>query len=100
MSLFFPVTLHLSASPLVFKKKEKPRSSGRELRALMDQMRMDVEGGRAVRRKSRVGRLAAVVAVQNVLVVTCLLVTVYLYMATPVLVSTALGMQLQRDAHS
>ncbi|XP_043986280.1 uncharacterized protein LOC122839077 isoform X2 [Gambusia affinis] len=77
MSNFFPVTPHLSASPLELKK---PRSSGWELRALIDQRTMDAEGGRAVRRSSRVGRLAIVVAVQNLLVVTCLLVTVYLYL--------------------
>ncbi|KAK5622068.1 hypothetical protein CRENBAI_011134, partial [Crenichthys baileyi] len=82
MSVFFPVTPHLLASPLVLKK---PRSSGRELRAPMDQGMIDVEGGRAVRRRSRVGRLAAVVAVQNLLVVACLLVTVYLYMESPAL---------------
>ncbi|XP_023195576.1 uncharacterized protein LOC111609735 [Xiphophorus maculatus] len=77
MSNFFPVTPHLSASPLELKK---PRSSGWELRALIDQRTMDAEGGRAVRRSSRVGRLAIVVAVQNLLVVTCLLVTAYIYL--------------------
>ncbi|MEQ2188057.1 hypothetical protein GOODEAATRI_011048 [Goodea atripinnis] len=82
MSVFFPLTPHLLASPLVLKK---PRSSGRELRAPMDQAMIDVEGGRAVRQRSGAGRLAAVVAVQNLLVVACLLVTVYLCMKSPAL---------------
>ncbi|KAM4574145.1 uncharacterized protein V3H82_008866 [Fundulus diaphanus] len=46
---------------------------------------MDVEGDRAVRRRSRARNLAAVVAVQNLLVVACLLTTVYLYLESPTL---------------
>ncbi|XP_051803196.1 uncharacterized protein LOC127533643 [Acanthochromis polyacanthus] len=57
------------------------RAPTRSTGAPMDQMGMvDAEGGRVVHRPRRAGgRLAMVVAVQNVLVVVCVLVTVYVY---------------------
>ncbi|XP_007550842.1 uncharacterized protein LOC106947705 [Poecilia latipinna] len=96
MSDFFPVTPHLSASPLELKK---PRSSGWELRALIDQRTMVTEGGRVIRRSSRVRRLAVVVAVQNLLVVTCLLVTLYLYLMSPALQPKAIP-YIQFEVHT
>lgn len=45
----------------------------------MERSSMDADGGRVVRRQGRVGKLAVVVAVQNVLVAVCLLVTLYVY---------------------
>lgn len=46
---------------------------------MMDGRRMDVEGGRVVHREKRARKLAVVVAVQNMLVAACLLVTLYVY---------------------
>ncbi len=68
-------------SPCPRALKASP-SSCRALRALMDRRRMDADGGRGVRgvhRDRRTRKLAAVVAVQNVLVAACLLVTLYVY---------------------
>ena len=76
MSSFFPVTPLLSPYPLALKAS---LSSCRALRALMDRRRRDAEGGRVVHRDRRAGKLAVVVAVQNVLVAACLLVTLYVY---------------------
>lgn len=45
----------------------------------MDRRRMDADGGRGVHRDRRTRKLAVVVAVQNVLVAVCLLVTLYVY---------------------
>ncbi|CAK6974876.1 uncharacterized protein LOC113151989 [Scomber scombrus] len=45
----------------------------------MDRRRMDAEGGRVVYRDRRAGKIAVVVAVQNILVAACLLVTLYVY---------------------
>ncbi|KAM7388510.1 hypothetical protein PAMP_024680 [Pampus punctatissimus] len=42
---------------------------------MMDRRRMDAEGGRVVHRNRRAGKLAVVVAVQNLLVVACLVLT-------------------------
>ncbi|XP_054900695.1 uncharacterized protein LOC129369377 [Poeciliopsis prolifica] len=90
-------------SPLELKT---PRGSGWELRAPIDQRTMDAEGGRAVRRSGRVGRLAVVVAVQNLLVVACLLVTVYLYLESlavqpkdPVYIQFETHAALRSDTH-
>ncbi|XP_042273612.1 uncharacterized protein LOC121901046 [Thunnus maccoyii] len=79
MSSFFPVTPLLSPYPLALKAS---LSSCRALRALMDRRRMDAEGGRVVHRDRRAGQLAVVVAVQNVLVAACLLVTLFVYWET------------------
>ncbi|KAK2835795.1 hypothetical protein Q5P01_016279 [Channa striata] len=46
---------------------------------MMDGRRMDADGGRVLHREKRARKLAVVVAVQNVLVVGCLLVTLYVY---------------------
>ncbi|KAK9519225.1 hypothetical protein VZT92_021966 [Zoarces viviparus] len=43
----------------------------------MERRRMDADGGRAVHRERRTRKLAVVVAVQNVLVTACLVVTLY-----------------------
>ncbi|XP_029939581.1 uncharacterized protein LOC115382079 [Salarias fasciatus] len=45
----------------------------------MDRSRMDAEGARAVQPNRRISKLAVVVAVQNLLLVVCLLVTFYVY---------------------
>ncbi|GLD46296.1 uncharacterized protein AKAME5_002700900 [Lates japonicus] len=45
----------------------------------MDQRRMDAEGGRVVHREWRARKFAVIVAVQNVLVAACLVVTLYVY---------------------
>lgn len=41
--------------------------------------RMDADGGRVVHREKRARKLAVVVALQNLLVAACLLVTLYVY---------------------
>ena len=58
----------------------------------MEQRRMDAEGGRVVHRSRRAaGKLAVVVAVQNLLVVACLLATYYVYQDFQSLVSKLTG---------
>lgn len=46
---------------------------------MTDGRKMDAEGGRVVHRERRARKLAVVVAVQNVLVAACLLVTLYVF---------------------
>lgn len=46
---------------------------------MIDGRKMDVERGRVVHRERRARKLAVVVAVQNMLVAACLLVTLYVY---------------------
>ncbi|XP_031724111.1 uncharacterized protein LOC116394885 [Anarrhichthys ocellatus] len=59
--------------PIVSLEPTESRRSERE----MERRRMDADGGRAVHRERRTRKLAVVVAVQNVLVTTCLVVSLY-----------------------